>query len=413
MSDNFKQRTIVFNNEYSNERLKVSKLVELIKAHPHYAEIIKKFSIESMMNEIIIIPGIESAFNAIKSEMSKYEKPKAMAETKKVSIHSSEEDDVVTINFHFDECRIEDELKEGLTAEAIYDSKSSFFDDYSMAKYANYLLDHGHQNLINENVQYFKQLAENDKKYNKLKSYRLLFNGKKYFVRGITSEKYNEYGIDFTFFIIVIFLHLRMKNNKGDNYSITYLSISESKMDMIIKDNGVKKIDHFGQVSHGIEVSTNELGTGSLNATSIVRVEDDKNETMVYLLPRQRQMQHTTKYVISHTTSLEKVFQAITSFESLLNHSDDLIKEIQDIKGLKNPDQLRAKIQMKIEHPNSSFKEVKELKDIFKRKINDQINNFSELLGMCKKAEELEIDYDIKDKLRYIISDIILYGSAQ
>jgi hypothetical protein len=30
------------------------------------------------------------------------------------------------------------------------------------------------------------------------------------------------------------------------------------------------------------------------------------------------------------------------------------------------------------------------------------------LLEMCNKAEELDIDYDLKEKLRYIISDIIL-----
>ena len=29
---------------------------------------------------------------------------------------------------------------------------------------------------------------------------------------------------------------------------------------------------------------------------------------------------------------------------------------------------------------------------------------------MCNKAEELDIEYDLKDKLRFIISVIILYG---
>lgn len=44
----------------------------------------------------------------------------------------------------------------------------------------------------------------------------------------------------------------------------------------------------------------------------------------------------------------------------------------------------------------------------FKPKISNDISNFAKLLDMCRKAEELEIDYDLKDKLRYIISDIIL-----
>ena len=49
----------------------------------------------------------------------------------------------------------------------------------------------------------------------------------------------------------------------------------------------------------------------------------------------------------------------------------------------------------------------------FKTKIDNDISHFSQLLQMCNKAEELDIDYDLKDKLRYLISDIILYGNSQ
>lgn len=71
------------------------------------------------------------------------------------------------------------------------------------------------------------------------------------------------------------------------------------------------------------------------------------------------------------------------------------------------------KIQAKIDGPRSSFSHIKKLSDIFKAKMDNEITNFSKLLDMCNKAEELEIEFDLKDKLRYIISDIILYGSTK
>ena len=93
--------------------------------------------------------------------------------------------------------------------------------------------------------------------------------------------------------------------------------------------------------------------------------------------------------------------------------SDRFIKELNEVKTIKSPDELRVRIKAKIDHPRSSFKDVKKLSDIFKTKIDNDVKHFSKLLEMCNKAEELEIDYDLKDKLRYLISVIILYGNSQ
>ncbi|MFV8369624.1 hypothetical protein [Flavobacterium sp. LB2R40] len=117
--------------------------------------------------------------------------------------------------------------------------------------------------------------------------------------------------------------------------------------------------------------------------------------------------------MISHTTKPENVFATLKKMESVLNTSDKFIKELKEAKTIKTPDELRMKIQAKIDGPRSSFGHIKKLSDIFKTKIDNEITNFSKLLDMCNKAEELEIEFDLKDKLRYIISDIILYGNTK
>lgn len=410
MMNEFKQTTIDL-SVGSAGMIKVSKLESLIQAHPFYSEVVERLKIGNIREDEIVIQNIDTAFKAVRAANEKYEKINVLADTKDIAIHSVTKDDKMSVVFTFEECRVDDELIEGLEAEAIYDSKNSFFEEYKMSKYANHLYDAGFSALVNVNIEYFKNLAQTDKKQNKSKSYRLLKSDEKYFLRGITSDKYNEYGIDFTFFSVMILLHYKMSQSKGNNYSIVSLSVSESKLDMIVKDNRVVTIDNFGKVSIAIKISTNELGTGSLNVTSTIRVENRNNDTLVYLFPKESPTLQT-KHVINHTTTLPKVFEKLRELETLLNISDEFVKDVTDIKGIKAPDELRHKIQMKIEHPNSVFKNVNDLKDIFKNKIDNEISNFSVLLQMCQKAELLEMDYDTKDKLRYIISDIILYGRA-
>lgn len=412
MTHEFQQDTVDLASGNPTGKLKVSKLLTIIDNHPYKEEIIAALDIESLKDDIISINNIDSAFIAVKNENERFKKLNVLAETRNVDVNIIESEDAKIVEFKFEECHLDDELLENLSAEGIYNSKNTFFDEHKMSKYVNHLYDGGFSDLVNINVQYFKNLASENEDYNKEKSYRLLNKDEKYYLRGITSEKYNEYGIDFTFFVTVILLHIKMKQEKGNNYSLVYLSISESKLDMIIKDNRNLKIENFGNVSLGIKVSTNELGNGSLNITSTLRIENEDNKTLVYLFPRDKN-QVQTKYVINHITSLAKVFSQLNEFAKLFNIAEDFAKDIKDIRGIKTPDQLRNKIQMKIEHPASVFKNMTELKDIFKLRISNEIDNFSKLLLMCRKAEELEMDYDIKDKLRYIISDIILYGSVK
>lgn len=412
MTPEFKQSTVNLKSDNPTEPIKISKLLTIINKHPYYKEIVEALKIDSLKEEFIGIENIKSAFNYVKNANEEFEKINAVAEAKNIDVVAISLDSKPTIEFHFDQCRADDELKENLKAEAIYESKNTFFEDYKMSKYANHLYDNGFSALVDQNIQYFKKLASEEKEHNKSRSYRILKKEDKYYLRGITSERYNEYGIDFTFFVTMLLLHQKMKHNKGSNYSIVNISLSESKLDMIIKDNNNLKIKNFGNVSLAIKVSTNELGRGSLNVVSTIRVEGEKDATLVYLFPKGKN-QIQNKHIINHTTNLVNVFSKLEDLEKLFDVSDDFVKDIQDIKGINTPDELRNKIQMKIIHPNSTFKDLAQLKDIFKSKIDNEINNFSKLLEMCKKAEELDIDYDIKDKLRYIISDIILYGTTK
>lgn len=416
MEEKFVQKAVVLIPEDSTGRLKVDKLWELMENHPYKDKMYSEFEIEKNKNEVILIDYIDTVYKSIKHYSANYKRKLIRAEIKDISVF----EEILSIDgemkkeivFHFDEYVVIDEVKENLKTIAKYDSKNTYLDEYMMTKYANSLFKKGLSELARRNIEYFKDLANSSDNYNKHRSYRLVENDDITYLRGITSiDKYYEYGVDFAFVTSMLVFHSFMKKNQGVAYKIKSAHINESKLEIIVAEKFKKDAGEFGQVSTAIKVSTNDLGQGSLNFLNIINVgKTDKNG--FYLFPKQNRFENN-RVIISHTTKPENVFAALKTMETVLNTSNNFIKELKEAKTIKTPDELRMKIQARIDGPRSSFSHIKKLSDIFKTKIDNEITNLSKLLEMCNKAEELEIDFDLKDKLRYIISDIILYGSTK
>jgi hypothetical protein len=412
MEDKFKQKQVHLDADNSSGKIKIEKLCSLIENHPYKDDIYKTFDIDSIKNEYIAIEFIDLIFKRINHFTAKYNRYKIIAETKDVNVYEeaiSGSNDT-NIIFNFEEYVDIDEVKEDLKAIALYDSKNTFLDEYAMTKYANNLFKIGQASLANYNVQYFKEMAKNSDGYNKEKSYRLVDHNDITYLRGITSTRYYEYGIDFTFVVGMLSLYKNMKANPGIEYKITSAAISESKLEIIVSEKHTKDAGKFGQVSTAVKITTNDLGTGSLNFVNVINVMQ-KDSTGFYLIPKKDSMIENSSLIINHNTKPENVFASLKEMEAILNTTDSFIEELNSVKTIKSPDELRVKILAKIRSPRSSFKSITKLSDIFNRKIDNEVSNFKKLLEMCNKAEELHIDYDLKDKLRYIISDIILYGN--
>lgn len=412
MSERFTQRPVILDDALSAGKLKVSQLMTLVEKHPYRTAIADIFKTEDAKDKWIIVDHIDTVFKRLKYINEHFERFAIKAQTKHISILESAKPVADLSNphpliFNFDEYILDKDTNNDLDCFAIYDAKNSYFDNYDMAKYANKLYKTGLGGLAQYNLGYFKDLATNDRRYNKLKSYRLVSNNGQLFLRGITSvDKYFEYGVDFTFVVAMLTLHRDMQQHTGNEYKITGAGVSESKLELFVADKFTKDAGEFGKVGSALAISTNDLGQGSLNLTKIVRV-GGRLHNGIYLFPdKEKARKH--KLQISHSTGVQKVLTYLNDVSLMLNDTDETIDELKNIKGIKTPDELRAHIERKITSPNSAFKGVQALKDIFKTKIDNKVNDFVKLLEMCKKAEELDIDYDLKEKLRYIISDILL-----
>ena len=413
MKKNFIQENTILDPENTSGRIKVEKLLGLLDEHPYKNDLIKSLNIEHIMDDYITIDYVDTIYSEIKNILTKYKRFNILAQTKHIDVFEKSIDSDDEIVFFFEEYVEDGVVGNKLDAISIYGAKNSFLDEYVLTKYANNLFKIGQPELARYNVQFFKSLALTSDEYNKERNYRLLSDGENVFVRGIVStQRYHEYGVDFAFVVAMIVLHENMKQNKGVEYEIRSAALNESKLDMIIAEKYTHEAGSFGYVSTAIKVSTNDLGNGSLNFTNVLQVLQ-KNQKGIYLIPRRDTIFENDPLIIPHSKKPENVFPLFNDMGFILNTSKDFVQELKSIKTIKNPDELRVKILFKLNNSRSSFNGIKKLSDIFSRRIDNEISNFTKLLEMCNKAEELNLEYDLKEKLRYIISDIILYGKAR
>jgi hypothetical protein len=412
MSERFTQRPVILDDDHSTGKLKVSQLMTLLAKHPYRIEVAQAFGTDEIKDEFIIVDHVDTIYKRIGYINANFERFAISAQNKHISISESKRpvpdlSNTLPLIFNFSEYTTSGDQANDLDCYAIYDAKNTYFDTLDIAKYANRLYKIGLGDLAKYNLDFFKNLASTDKHFNKQRSYRLVANKGDLFLRGITStDRYFEYGVDFTFVVSMLTLHRDMKRNEGNEYAITSAGLSESKLELFVAYKQLKDAGEFGKVSSALAISTNDLGQGSLNFTKIIRI-GGRFHNGIYLFPNAEKAKKN-QLLISHSTGQKKVLSAMDDVEKMLNDTDDFIAELAAVKRIKFPDELRAHIERKLISPNSPFKKLNNLRDIFKPKIANEISGFTKLLEMCNKAEELDIDYDLKEKLRYIISDIIL-----
>ncbi len=198
-----------------------------------------------------------------------------------------------------------------------------------------------------------------------------------------------------------------MKRTEGNNYSIIFAAVNESKLELIATSDFLKDAGDFGNIRSAISVKTNDFGKGALSITHIINVV--VKGSGFYLYPKSNTIQKKDINISHGNTSPQKTLEILNQLDDFYSNVDKFVDELKTIKTIKTPEDLRKRIILKFEHHNSLLKAVRgDLKPIFSKVLSNDIKDFAALLEMCRKAEELEIDYDLKEKLRVEISDIIL-----
>lgn len=405
--------------------IKAKKLFGLIKDEDFRDAIQKKYKLSD--EDIIQIGNIDVAYTYVRHVTEKYEFLNLTGNNKGVYpfLKNSTDDGSETMFFKIDSLSDEDgPIDEILLAEAIYESSSMLYDDRKLSSYINFLKSPKGNNsmstaqrnkLIKDVDDSWKEHYENYPDTLRPRVFRFLKDTRNnYYLRSITSELYKEYGVAFGFVVSMLALNKLMQTDKGTNFRISSLAINESKIDMVVTYGSlrlVKKINSY--LSSSILISNNDLGNKSLSFkhTLEVREKKDSRESF-FIFPKDSKKNINYKMASRHTDNVSTVLSMFDSLPEVINYTEEYIKDFDGFAEKQTPDELRAKIEERIKGPNSPFRGVKKLEDLFSRSTSQHINNLAQLLHICKQAEQLDIEFELKSKLRYIISDIILYGKS-
>lgn len=391
---------------YSND------LISLIKDSELKEFILNKYNLDE--NIKIAIEKIDIIFEQIKLYTNHFELIRLNVkenEAKTVLEFNNEKQSIdyyFIINEGVDE---EGVIHENIKAAAIYDSLNLFYKSRSLSQYVKSLKKSERKKVLLEDLNsswnnYFK----NNPKEIKFKKFRLLKKEEQHYLKSINTDFYKEYGVAESFVFTVLEL-LKIKTNKPETkFIISSIHLSESEIDLIITLDKKIQLEKFGFIRPSISIRNEDKGNRSLGVCNTLEFISNNSKNKIYLYPKKDDDKIRYNKIINHTANKESLADLFSSISELFDHIDNFKNDFNFYNKTTNYDELRQKIAERILTKNSVFKDIKELKDLFSKEKTGHIENLVALLNLCEKAELIDMGFDLKFKLRYLISDVLLYN---
>lgn len=392
---------------YSNDLLSLIKDAELKEF------MINKYNLDK--NIKIEIEKIDVIFEQIKLYTNHFELIRLNVDENKAKtiLEFNKEKNALDYFFLINEGVDEDGLvHENIKAAAIYDSLNLFYKNRSLSQYVKSLKKGDRKKaLLDDLNNSWDNFFKNNPKDIKTKKFRLLKNKEQYYLKSINTDFYKEYGISESFVFTVLEL-FKIKTNKTETkFNISSMYLSESKIDLIITLDKKIQLEGYGFIKPSISIRNEDQGNTSLGVYSTLEfVSNSSKNNKIYLYPKKDDDKIRYTKIANHTVNKESLASLFSSISELFEHIDNFKLDYHFYKATTNHDELRQKIAERILKGNSVFKEIKELKDLFSKDKSGHIENLAALLNICEKAELIDMDFDLKFKLRYLISNVLLYN---
>ncbi|PEY30037.1 hypothetical protein CN354_26365 [Bacillus cereus] len=282
---------------------------------------------------------------------------------------------------------------EDFNATGIYDFSYDFLDNaFNMGKFSKFCISNSYNDLLRENI---TQLIE--KLPSLKKQYRLIKNKNEWFLRGLTSTRYNNYDNHLAIYLTLISLHKYSKENQTSfNLEKAYLSDSEIKI-FFSQQNPIK-IPNLGEIYFGVYVSNNEIKEGAFSLELRYTVVNEQGKSFSGL----------SNYVfnINHSTGISNVQEKL-SFSDKINELKDInIQHIMSIKMNKLSDNQLFMIFKKIH--SSTQKLSKEARDKAKDYYDSTlVNNTLTIIDAFDKFNEITTDVEERIYLERIYNEVL------
>jgi len=408
----FKTERFFIDKEKATNNINLDDLLALISNEELKELLINRYDLEQ--NLVIEIDGIDQVFDHVKRYVKRFD-----------LLRLEVADDQVTSYIEFDKITNEprykfsiasgieeDVIHENLIVTATYDSVNLFYKDKDLTQYVKSLKKHKNMsNLLDElNVSWKNHYTRNPKLVKK-RLFRILKHNDDYYLKSINTNSYREYGIKESFVVAILELFKLKNQNSNFDFEIASILLSESEIDLIISKKKGVKLGNEGLVKNSISIRNNDQGNASFGIYSTLEIYTEKGlAEKIFLFPNKDDQSIKTHIKSAHTVSADKFVEIHSEIGVLLNKGEELKDNYHFLKDTVDYDQLRQKIEERLIVNNSSFKGVDGLKDLFKRDNAGHVDNLAKLLSLCGKAELLDMNSDIRFKLRYLISNVLLYN---
>jgi len=381
--------------------LTVSDCVELIEESEFKDDLFYLFEIDKIKDELIPIQGLSEVVKSIIVRDKQFEKIDIQSHISNISCIKNDSNGSISLKFK----DVESLGEELLIAEAIYSSKKEHLEGgYKLDKFADFCIANDCFDLVENNIESLnKKFKDSD---SHVKKYRLLKDKEnEYFVRAITSvNAYHDYNIRFSLFVTAIALSQLIKSS-GENFQITRCEYSESFIKLFVKKQTSVKLKGIGELSFVLEMSNDEIKREAFKFSGLFNLSLDDNGTQrnLYLKPKNIK----TKLIsIKHNFKPKTVIESLRGLSDFIKEAEsDMIEDIKDLHKVKDPDMLRFSLLRKIE--KSSNSELGAYKDTIRKELDKKIYKISELLILMDKVDEVVVDLEVKEYLRYLFYDIL------
>ena len=289
-------------------------------------------------------------------------------------------------------------------ATSIYDSIDQFYEEWKLSSHINYLK----KNRLNRELEKINKIWLGQQRKHKKKRFLKLLKSQDnfWYLRSVSSVSFREYGTAFTFVYTILLLN--SLENQG-RLSIELLNLNESKISMVISHGIGKEIEGVGYIKSSIHMENNDLAYKAFKITKqvILTPKVDNANSISIQVPTKGSI-NDVKFSVSHKCSLIVLHNRMREINEEFLSTNEFEEEFQNILKTKSPDGLRSVIEQKIIR-SKILKDCKKLRDLFSPHRQGFIDNMAKLIDLCGKAELLDIDYDLKSKLRDIISEVLVF----
>jgi hypothetical protein len=400
----FSKRELSEKNFFEDDNgIQINKLLTLIKNNDYFKNVIDYFELDENDSTLINIPGARTMFTVLKSISMDFIKVDLLSSLSDIHFNHNDcfkiEFANTNINQYFNSIGINE-----LIALPIHSGERDFFTNlFDMDKYAKQLINRGHKDILNQNLELLKS------KENYIKRYRLLHKVKDntFYLRAIISEdRYYNYDNNLTFVIALLKLHFESESSNV-KYHLSFSEYNESYLRLYFRTSEMKELKRVGYLQNILLVSNDEIKREALKFSTICSINFKTiNDSTERLFIKPKDIKNNV-LSISHGTGPDRAFKSLEKFVRSKDIFKNLCDEIKSVANIKEHNQIVYLVLSKIE--NSNTKSIKKSKDELKKVLLKDIKNTIQLLETFNKLMLLDgLEIDAKEYLRYVIYDALV-----